>query len=56
MIDSGRATGGMVPKLESLIGLLKRGVHSAHVIGGSKRNALLSEVFYRRRTDDDRRD
>ncbi|MEP6847373.1 MAG: acetylglutamate kinase [Acidobacteriota bacterium] len=45
MIDSGRATGGMVPKLESLIGLLKRGVHSAHVIGGSKRNALLSEVF-----------
>ena len=45
MIDSGRATGGMVPKLESLIGLLKRGVRSAHVIGGSNRNALLSEVF-----------
>jgi acetylglutamate kinase len=45
LIDSGRATGGMIPKLESLIGLLGRGVHSAHVISGSKRNALLSEVF-----------
>jgi acetylglutamate kinase len=45
LIDSGRATGGMIPKLESLIGLLGRGVHSAHVVSGSKRNALLSEVF-----------
>jgi acetylglutamate kinase len=45
LIDSGRATGGMIPKLESLMGLLGRGVHSAHVISGSKRNALLSEVF-----------
>jgi acetylglutamate kinase len=44
-IDSGRATGGMIPKLESLIDLLGRGVKSAHVISGSKRNALLSEVF-----------
>lgn len=45
MIDSGRATGGMIPKLESLIELLERGVRSAHVISGSKRNALLAEVF-----------
>lgn len=45
LIESGRATGGMIPKLQSLISLLERGVNSAHVISGSKRNALLSEVF-----------
>jgi acetylglutamate kinase len=45
LIDSGRATGGMIPKLQSLASLLERGVNSAHVISGSRRNALLSEVF-----------
>jgi len=45
MIRDGTATGGMIPKLESLISLLDRGVHSAHVIGGTDRNGLLSEVF-----------
>ncbi len=45
MIASGRATGGMIPKLQNLVSLLERGVHSAHVIGGTTRNALLAEVF-----------
>jgi acetylglutamate kinase len=45
LIESGRATGGMIPKLQNLIVLLRRGLRSAHVISGSKRNALLSEVF-----------
>ncbi|MBK9165534.1 MAG: acetylglutamate kinase [Acidobacteria bacterium] len=45
MIKSGKATGGMIPKLQSLTSLLSRGVGSAHVIGGSVRNALLAEVF-----------
>jgi len=45
LIASGRATGGMIPKLENLILLLGRGVRSAHIISGNKRNALLSEVF-----------
>ena len=45
MIESGKASGGMIPKLQSLIEILKRGVKSAHVIGGNVRNALLSEVF-----------
>jgi acetylglutamate kinase len=45
LIDSGRATGGMIPKLESLIDLLGRGVRSAHIISGTNRNALLAEVF-----------
>ncbi|HEY0458633.1 MAG TPA: acetylglutamate kinase [Pyrinomonadaceae bacterium] len=45
LIESGRATGGMIPKLQSLMSLLKSGVKSAHIISGTKRNALLSEVF-----------
>jgi len=45
MISSGQATGGMIPKLQNLISILRRGVHSAHIIDGTTRNALLSEVF-----------
>ena len=45
MIESEKASGGMIPKLQSLVSLLRRGVRSAHVIGGTNRNALLSEVF-----------
>jgi len=45
MIDDGSATGGMIPKLQSIIQLLRRGVHSAHILSGTTRNALLSEVF-----------
>lgn len=45
MIQNGVATGGMMPKLQSIATLLRRGVRSAHIINGSLRNALLSEVF-----------
>ena len=45
LIDGGKASGGMIPKLQSIVVLLQRGVHSAHIISGAKRNALLSEVF-----------
>src|SRR5436190_1105832 len=45
LIADGLATGGMIPKLQSVIELLSRGVHSAHVISGTNRNALLSEIF-----------
>jgi acetylglutamate kinase len=45
LISEGQATGGMIPKLQSLVSLLDRGVRSAHVISGRNRNALLSEVF-----------
>jgi acetylglutamate kinase len=45
MIENGTATGGMIPKLQSIAGLLRRGVHSAHIISGTTRNALLSEIF-----------
>jgi acetylglutamate kinase len=45
LVTSGAATGGMIPKIQSLAELLRRGVKSAHIVNGSKRNALLSEVF-----------
>jgi len=45
LITDGTATGGMIPKLQNIIELLHRGVHSAHIINGNLRNALLSEVF-----------
>lgn len=45
LIKDGTATGGMVPKLQNIIELLRRGVKSAHIINGNSRNALLAEVF-----------
>jgi acetylglutamate kinase len=45
LIEDGSATGGMIPKLQSIIDLLNRGVKSAHIIDGNERNALLSEIF-----------
>jgi acetylglutamate kinase len=37
--------GGMVAKLDESVRVIERGVHSVHVINGTKRNALLYEVF-----------
>jgi acetylglutamate kinase len=45
LINNGAASGGMIPKLQNITNLLKRGVKSAHIISGTTRNALLSEVF-----------
>jgi acetylglutamate kinase len=45
LVQKGSATGGMIPKLENIIELLRRGVGSAHIINGTARNALLAEVF-----------
>jgi acetylglutamate kinase len=45
LVRDGAATGGMIPKLQAIAALLNRGVKSAHIINGSTRNALLSEVF-----------
>ena len=36
---------GMLPKVAAISRLIRRGVRSAHIINGSKRNALLREVF-----------
>lgn len=45
LVTDGTATGGMIPKLQGITSLLRRGVKSAHIINGSRRNALLAEVF-----------
>lgn len=45
LIETGKATGGMIPKLENLVSVLNRGVRSTHIISGTLRNAVLSEVF-----------
>jgi len=45
LIKNGSATGGMIPKLQSIIEPLRRGVKSAHIINGNSRNSLLAEVF-----------
>lgn len=50
LLRDGIATGGMIPKLQSIIDLLRRGVRSAHIIHGLTRNALLAEVFTDRGT------
>jgi len=45
LVSERRVSAGMLPKIASIAGLVRRGVHSAHIINGSKRNALLYEVF-----------
>ena len=45
LLRDGVAIGGMIPKLQSIITLLRRGVRSAHIVKGTERNALLSEIF-----------
>src|ERR1043166_2265232 len=45
LIQTGTASGGMIPKLQNIIELLNRGVRSAHIIDGTSRNTLLAEVF-----------
>jgi len=45
LVKEGSATGGMIPKLQNIVELLRRGVGSAHIINGTARNALLAEVF-----------
>src|SRR6266853_3357771 len=45
LVKEGSASGGMIPKLQNIVELLRRGVKSAHIINGTARNALLAEVF-----------
>lgn len=45
LVNKGAISGGMIPKLHNITNLIGRGVKSAHIISGTTRNALLSEVF-----------
>ena len=45
LIDTGVATGGMIPKLETCIAALDAGVEAAVILDGRKPHALLVELF-----------
>ena len=45
MIRSGKAEGGMIPKLEASVQAVKEGVTAAHIINGTQPHSLLMEVF-----------
>jgi acetylglutamate kinase len=43
--ENGIITGGMLPKLECCINALVQGTHSVHLIDGTKKHSLLSELL-----------
>jgi acetylglutamate kinase len=45
LIDSGAASGGMIPKLEACIDAVRGGVERAHILDGTTPHALLVELF-----------
>ncbi len=47
LIADGKASEGMIPKLESCVAALRNGVRSAHILNGRLPHALLLEFFTR---------
>jgi acetylglutamate kinase len=45
MLENGRVSGGMVPKLQACLSALAQGCPRAHIIDGRIPHALLIEVF-----------
>ena len=45
LIKSGVISGGMVPKAQAILNVLKGDVHSVHIINGTKASSLLTEIF-----------
>ncbi|MDA3833580.1 MAG: acetylglutamate kinase, partial [Spirochaetales bacterium] len=45
MVDEKTISGGMIPKIEYALGALKNGVKKVQIINGTKRHALLLELF-----------
>ena len=45
MLDSGRVSGGMIPKLQACLRALEQGCPRAHILDGRIPHALLIEVF-----------
>jgi acetylglutamate kinase len=45
LVKDRAVSAGMLPKVSAIARLIRRGVASAHIINGSRRNALLYEVF-----------
>jgi len=45
MLETGRISGGMIPKLQACLTALKGGVPRTHLLDGRIPHALLIEVF-----------
>jgi acetylglutamate kinase len=45
MIKTGQITGGMIPKVETCIDAVRKGVETVHIINGNKEHALLLEIL-----------
>ena len=45
LLDSGAASGGMIPKLETCLAALQSGVGAVHVLDGRVPHVLLLETF-----------
>ncbi len=45
LIQTGKATEGMIPKLENAIRAVERGVEAVHILSGQEDGTLLREVF-----------
>jgi acetylglutamate kinase len=45
MIREGTISGGMIPKLEYALDAIENGVEKVQIINGTKRHALLLELF-----------
>ncbi|HEY6565679.1 MAG TPA: acetylglutamate kinase, partial [Pirellulaceae bacterium] len=48
LIHMGRIESGMIPKVESCLRTLERGVHKVHIVDGRLRHSLLLEVYTNR--------
>ena len=45
MIDNKSISGGMIPKIEYALKALENGVEKVQIINGTKRHAILLELF-----------
>ena len=45
LLASGAIVGGMIPKIQSCLKTIERGVEKIHIINGSLRHAILLEIF-----------
>ena len=45
LIEEGVISGGMIPKIETCVQAIEKGVESCHIIDGRKKHSLLLEVF-----------
>ncbi|MFO7727816.1 MAG: acetylglutamate kinase, partial [Desulfonatronovibrio sp.] len=45
IIESGTASGGMIPKIKCCLEAIEEGVQKAHIIDGRVENSIVLEIF-----------